>query len=229
MSDTKPPRSRHQYEADLRRECVATFAEHTIASRSEGRWVLKRNGTEGNFWCEVAALAGGFLLVHGDFDVCAWEGGSYRAPRDLVGWIGAHGNDLGYVTEKASRALDGHELTEERIGEVLRHDLADLLADWEPYHGEEPSDDVREAITDAIEQADDCTYQQEFDRLIESLMDDNVIDGEEASGLGCVTTRRVIRGWAAVNRLHTLLLAEESAENPQGDGKNPATGSVQGA
>lgn len=65
MSDAKAPRSRHQYEADLRREAVATFAEHSIASRAEGRWVLKRHGTEGDMWCEVAALSGGFLLVHG--------------------------------------------------------------------------------------------------------------------------------------------------------------------
>lgn len=211
MSDAKPPRSRHQYETDVRREAIATFAEHTIASRSEGRWVLKRGGTEGNLWCEVAALSAGFLLVHGDFDLCAWEGASYRKPRGLVAWIGAHGNDLGYVTEKAQRALDGRELTEKRCAEVLQHDLASLLAEWEAYHGEEPSERVREAITDAIERTeDDDLPPYGLDAIVHELMDADVIDGEDACSLGYVTTRRVIRGWAAVNRLHTLLCAEEA-------------------
>lgn len=160
-------------------------------------------------------------------DLCAWEGGSSREPRGLVSWIG--GND-DFHENKAQRAFDGIELTEKRCGEVLRHDLAELLKKWKAWHGEAPSVMVRAKVKKAIKQTeDDDPPPYGLDAIVYKLTIDGVIDGEAASGFGCVTTRRVIRGWAAVNRLHTLLLAEESAENPQGDGKNPATGSVQGA
>ena len=43
------------------------YAKHVIVQSSADRWKLKRPGT-GDLWAEVAVLAKGTLLVHGDRD-----------------------------------------------------------------------------------------------------------------------------------------------------------------
>ena len=249
MSD-KEPRSRREYEADLIVDCRKAFVKHTIANRGDGRWILREPGTS-NMQCEIVALAWGTLLVHGDFDCCLWTGYSGKGgPESLVAWIGRQ-TDVHYVAQKASRGLDDYELVEEVKGEVLVRDLRDYLAECEAEYatdGEEgdeadeehaaveDDDDpaeverreehqrIKEALVEAIESAEGDEGRFEMHGIVARLIDDGVIESEYANSLGTVTTRRVIRAWQAVARLHELL-TEESATAV----KNGEAGSVEGA
>ena len=249
MSD-KEPRSRREYEADLIVDCRKAFVKHTIANRGDGRWILREPGTS-NMQCEIVALAWGTLLVHGDFDCCLWTGYSGKhGPESLVAWIGRQ-TDVHYVAQKASRGLDDYELVEEVKGEVLVRDLRDYLAECKAeYAGDEEEGDdsdeenaaggeaddpaeverreeherIKDALVEAIDSAKADEGRFEMHAIVSRLIDDGVIDSEYANSLGVVTTRRVIRAWQAVARLHELL-TEESAAGV----KNGEAASVEGA
>jgi hypothetical protein len=233
MNDKK--RSRTEYEDALIAECRETFANHTIASRGDGRWVLREPGTS-NMQCEIVALAWGTLLVHGDFDHCIWTGYSGKGgPEAIVRWIGRQ-SGLGYICQKAVKGLEDHRLVEEINGEVLAHNLQEYLDEWRVQNAldderDAPSEDEqreRERITEALESAiEDAGVASEHDdghRIVWALADDGVIDSETAGSLGVVTTRRVIRAWQAVARLHELLDEESAASVKNGEGA-----SVEGA
>lgn len=233
MSDKK--RSRTEYEDALIAECRETFAKHTIASRSDGRWVLREPGTS-NMQCEIVALAWGTLLVHGDFSHCIWtyysgDGG----PEAIVRWIGRQ-SGIGYVCQKAIKGLEDHRLVEEINGEVLAHDLQAHLDEWREQNALDDEDNspseeekrererITEALEEAIELASGASEHDDGHRIVWALVDDGVIDSETACSLGEVPTRRVVCAWQAVARLHELL-AEESAAAV----KNGEVASVEGA
>ncbi len=232
---TYKKRSRREYEADLIADCRKAFAKHTIASRGDGRWVLREPGTS-NLQCEIVALAWGTLLVHGDFSHCIWtyysgDGG----PEALVRWIGRQ-SGLGYVCQKAIKGLEDHRLVEEINGEVLAHDLQEYLDEWREQNAlddedNDPSEDeqrererITEAIEDAIKEASGASDDGDGHRIVHALVDDDVIDSETAGSLGEVPTRRVVCAWQAVVRLRELLDEESAARVKNGEAE-----SVQGA
>lgn len=233
MSDEK--RSRTEYEDALIAECRETFAKHTIASRGDGRWVLREPGTS-NMQCEIVALAWGTLLVHGDFSHCIWPYYSGKAGSEaLVRWIGRDGN-LSYAMQKAKMGLEDYRLVEEINGEVLANDLQEYLDEWRKQNAlddedNDPSEDeqrererIAEALESAIEDAGVASDHDDGHRIVRSLLDDDVIDSETAGSLGEVPTRRVVCAWQAVVRLRELLDEESAALVKNGEGA-----SVEGA
>ena len=206
----KRPRTRAQYEADIMREAREWFAGHHIRSRSEDgcRWTLqarKGDGWAHNLWCEVVVLDRHSLLVRGDVDFVVWGGFSGGDPREVVAWLGDHG-DLQYVGEKATIGFDSSLLTEERNGEVLRANLQDYLD-----RGTDLEDEVREAIGEALERLSEGDPAEACERIVIDLLEADALDAEDCAWLGYVTTRRVIVGHAAVARLWELLCAEGGA------------------
>lgn len=204
-SDT--PRDRSEYEAAVAEECRKTFAQHEISDRSDdGReWFLRRrvNGAwDHDMHCRIRVLGSSALIVHGDFDFCGWEGFSGGDPRAVVCWIGGSSDPH---TSKATRFFDGNVLTKRRVGEVMRRQLIDRLADID-----EEDDGTRDRLSEAIDRIDDRDGHDECEDLLRELHDedDSVIDSEDMGYLGFVTSRRVLRAHAAVARLHQLLEQE---------------------
>lgn len=205
-------KSRADVETERYLEAREIFSRHEISSRSEcgSRWTLVRrreNGVwEHDMHCEIAVLSDGFIVVHGDFDTCAWKWYGTSEPHAVVArTAGASG---AYLIEKARKGLDDPRLVEERVGEVLAHELTELRDEWEESHGEPLTEHQREAIDEAIENADGAKHD-ECEAIVRELLDERepVIDWEES--LGYVTTDRLIRGHVAVSRLHELLVKEE--------------------
>lgn len=220
MSNLERPRDRYEYELAVAEGCRKTFERHEIIERSDdGReWCLRRrvDGVwEHDMHCRIRVLGGSAIIVHGDFDFCGWEGfygGTNPAaresttPLDVVRWIGATSNPH---TSKATRFFDGDALTKCRVGEVLRRQLSDRLADVE-----EDDEDTLDKLSEAITRIDDHDDHDECENLLRELYDEDesVIDSEDMGYLGFVTSRRVLRAHAAVARLHQLLEQEiESA------------------
>ena len=209
-------RSRAEVEAFLVTHAREAFERHEISSRSEdgSRWMLVERRANGvwdhNLSCEVAVLFDGFIVVHGDFETCAWRWRGSFDPRSVVART-ATTTDLTYLREKAQLGLDDRHLVEERDGEVLEHDLIAIRDAWEENHGKPPDGDVIEALDDAIDRVYGGADHDECEDIIRKLYGcSDVIDSEDIGMLGYVTTARVIRAQAAVARLHSLLLKEES-------------------
>lgn len=212
MGKSKKPRGRSLFERDLMVRAEKAYARHQI--RSVGacglRWTIAEkvdNGWSSNLWAEIVVLAGGSLLVHGDFEPCLFSGFSGGDARATVAWIGGH-TDVDYPCGKASIGLGGSEFTEELSGEVLCADIAALIESWEERTGDEILEETKDRLDEAYECAEDVSDQGELRAIVSELVEEDVIDSEEASSMGEVTTYRVVMAHAAIRRLHTLLTAE---------------------
>ncbi len=217
MSNRERPRDRHDYELSVAEVCRETFKHHEIIDRSDdGReWCLRRrvNGVwDHDMHCRIRVLGCSALIVHGDFDFCGWEGfygGTNAAaretttPLDVVRWIGGTNDPH---TSKASRFFDGDVLTKCRVGEVLRRQISDRLADVD-----EDDEETLDKLSEVIARIDDIDNHDECEGLLRDLYaeDESVIDSEDMGYLGFVTSRRVLRAHAAVARLHQLLEQEK--------------------
>lgn len=212
MGESKKPRGRSLFERDLMVRAEKAYARHEIKSVGACgfRWSLVEKvdgGWNSNLWAEIVVLAGGSLLVHGDFEPCIFSGFSGGDARATVAWIGAH-TDVDYPCGKASIGLGGSEFAEELNAEVLRADIAERMESWKERTGEKIHDAIREAFEEASERAEDVTHQEELRAIVVDLIDAEAIDSEEASSMGIVSSNRVIMAHAALRRLHTLLTAE---------------------
>lgn len=209
--------ARATYEQDSMASAAKAYENHRIKiERPCGtRWSLleqKPDGRwSGNLWCEIIVLAGGSVLVHGDFEPCIFAGFSGGSPRDHIAWIGGH-EDVSYPASKASLGLGSREYVEEIDEDVLRTELREIADDWENESGEKIPEEVLEAIDDACDQIETEALQQfELQKLIMQLVEANVVDSERAASLGVVTSRRAIMAHAAIRRLHILLCERERA------------------
>lgn len=207
MSNLERPRDRYDYELAVAEECRETFKRHEIIDRSDdGReWCLRRrvNGAwDHDMHCRIRVLGGSAIIVHGDFGFCGWEGFSGGDPLDVVRWIGGTSDPH---TSKASKFFDGDVLTKCRVGEVLRRQLSDRLADVD-----EDDECTLDKLSEAIARIDDSDDHDECENLLREFYgeDESVIDSEDMGYLGFVTSRRVLRAHAAVARLHRLLEQE---------------------
>jgi hypothetical protein len=210
-------KTRATHDRDEMANAAKAYENHQIKiERPCGtRWSLLEQepggAWRGNLWCEIIVLAGGSVLVHGDFEPCIFSGFSGGSPREHIAWIGGHG-DVSYPASKASLGLGGREYVEEIDGGVLCASLREIAEDWQNQRGEEIPEDAQEEIDGACDQIEtSLNHQYEFQKLIMDLIDAEVIDSEQASSLGVVTTRRVIMAHAALRRLHALLREREKA------------------
>lgn len=198
------PQSRHDYERGRMADAAKSFAAHVIVAQDVWSWTLRAPTRAGGFGAVTVGALQGHLVVVGDCNTCVFGGGSYSAPRDLVQWIGHHG-DLDYVRGKASLGMDdsGGKITEEIDADVAVHDLQELL---EQYSEEgEGHEEICTELREAIETAKDAT-DEEIRELRAELW--GTLESETAFSIGEVTAWRVIVAHAVVARLWSLLSAE---------------------
>lgn len=190
------------------------YAEHVIVQSSADRWKLKRPGT-GDLWAEVAVLAKGTLLVHGDRDpILFGHLADYDRPSDVVHWMARPRPDTGNFVVKASVAMG---MTE---GLIWRPSMKLFL---EELHAvidglDEEEHEHREALQEIVLQTTDMENEDD-DYLIEGFKLDIYntapydIDGMPK---GRVISHRMVHAWAIIQRL-SQLLKEQPLDVPPTD------------
>lgn len=177
-------------------DIASWYKDHQVVREGEGRWLLKRPGTNEE-WCEVAALARGTLLVHGDHDhVLFGHNLDCECPEDLVHWMARDRPDNGYFLEKARIAMgSGSEsLVYSLCIDKFQEELEDMGDDNRDLYDE--LDDIRsDANSSSVE---DIPFLQREIMELSSYENDGVPEGR-------VVSTRMIHAWAILNRLSALL------------------------
>lgn len=198
------PQSRRDYERGRMADAAKSFAAHVIVARTESLWTLRAPTRAGGFGAVTVGALQGHLVVVGDCNTCVFGGGSYSAPRDLVQWIGHHG-DLNYVRGKAGLGMDdsGGKIVEEIDADVAVYDLQELLEQYseEGERHADACDALRKAIKRVAGAMDDEIRELRTDLY-------GTIESESAFSVGEVTASRVIVAHAVVARLWSLLSEE---------------------
>jgi hypothetical protein len=179
------------------------IAEHQIKHEElaederTGRWVIGQPGTHIG---EVEIIAGrwGTLLVHGDFDVCAFAYyGDHGDAWSLLRWMGDC-TDVGYyVAQKAAIGMGN------RIHEEYNADVASYELQWHLDHDHWDDDEERERFSAAFDLVHDGDYAL-LDYLYNNGFNDLVMD----CSFGRVLSGRVVVAHACIQKL-TLLLREK--------------------
>lgn len=210
MMDSKKPQSESREQRAERLTDVAndSFRNHAIASRENGRWLL-RNPSTSIFWTEIIVGHGGYLIVNGDIDHVIWGrfNDRYDDPERVLRWIGSHSVVDSYTAGKAVIGT-GAQLAQEVDPRVYAYDLLFAIEDEKDGAAKEDIDNdyismLNEAITH-VTRGDDL-------RDVSNFLWDADVDPELISSLGCVPAVRVYYAHAAVVRLHALLTAEEES------------------
>lgn len=181
-----------QQEEELKEMALRAFSNHEITHKGLDRWRC-RNPEKSEHWFEVAILANGTLIVHGDISTAVFgrfSGAEYK----LLDWVAGMHDSLGYAREKISIGM-GAPLGEEYDPEAARHDLKAL------------------AQVCAEEYEEDGEY--ELERLLEDIEPfnnrSNLLDdiyhatGTMHDTIGMRTTQRVVYAVYAVKKLVELL------------------------
>ena len=204
------------------RLAIEAFKSHAIVfeDRITGRWRIMRHREDGTrcgmHATEIISLMNGRLFVGGDIDDCVF--GYWGAPEGIpeqeyhirkVAWIGQHTEPDAYVSEKAAIGLtDGRRLTEIWDGDIAAEELEGVIKEF--FEGGEDSvtksvnDHYRSIIREAIQMAKDG----DGPHMVRQHLYDDMGDNYETipSGLGMVTSPRVIYAWAACRKLCELIL-----------------------
>lgn len=187
----------------LMQQAKNDYAEHVIVQSSADRWKLKRPGT-GDLWAEVAVLAKGTLLVHGDRDpILFGHLSNYEHPEEVVHWMARPRPDTGYFVEKASIAMGYTE------GIIWRPSMKCFLEELHAAIDEldEEGHERREALQEIVLRTTDLEDEDD-DFLIEGFKLDiyNTVPYDiEGMPKGRVISNRMVHAWAIIQRLSQLL------------------------
>lgn len=202
--------SRRDRDHKLRSDAERAFSGHQIAHRTEGRYRLAptQNVCPGFGSVDVLLGFSGALYVGGDTSTVAFAYGpeDYRA---RIAWIGGT-NDVGYyVTQKAEIGTRSGIGVWAKVFDpaVATHELAELIEERVALledHELDPSE--VDALTDLLES--DLSEYDEGGAMFARELCERIDDGWEFE-IGMVTRPSIYFAWAAVRRLHLLLLAEE--------------------
>lgn len=186
---------------------------HHLANQCD-RWLIKKPGTN-NYWAEVAVLARGTLLVHGDGgDPVLF--GHYRDatnPASTVHWMNRARPDDGYFMEKVRIAMgSGADATiwhpsidqfceelEAYIAECVpggEHDPDDMR---EPDKARRELAELKEILSDAKERGTDDDVRDFRTEVY------NVTGDSEMLPEGRVISQNMIFAWVVIRRLSALL------------------------
>lgn len=183
---------------------VGWYATHEIVHETADRWLLKKPGGTNEDWAEVASLAMGTLLVHGDHDPMLFGNMTdCRRPENVVHWMARQAPNDDYFVSKARRALGLNAdafIWNESI-EAFCEELQDLIAEEED---EDRRAELQEILEDATESEDHDVKELQQDVYGLSGFDsESVPDGQ-------VISSRMIHAWAIICRLSALLKARET-------------------
>jgi hypothetical protein len=215
--------ARQKYHDNMEACVKRDFATHQIHSRSSDdpdtctRWLLypkSAKGWEHACWTEVIALAGGGLFVGGDIGCVVFRYGP-KHPVARVRWMAnTLGASDGYFREKASIGMTGKGLIRDWLPDVAIDDLKDLEAEFfedleeEDDEGRAKAEKTVERIRDIYEFGLDDSSDAEVHR---ALYDLDIYD--ELPGIGYVPAPRLYTAHAALQRLSSLLAAEQQLEH----------------
>lgn len=175
------------------------FSEHEVVSSTEGRWLLQSSEGYPDNWMEVVALAGGKLLVHGDYDpVCfAYHDG---VPEARVHWMARNYKDepCSYVMEKAQIGTGGRRVVKCFDTDKAQTDIA--------KHAVIMREEGYERLADKYTLLAGITWKSEHD-MYEYISDFDVdyLDYE----FGLRPTYAVYAAWATLIRLSKILKEEK--------------------
>lgn len=205
MRTRETPRTRQKYEQERYEYAVKAFANHAITSRTETTWRLDPVGVPRSFSHVTVACFMRHIVVVGDTDTCAFSGGSYSAPRDLIAWIGNPRPDWQYLQSKAQMGMDdnGKTTTDTDVGVALGDLNYKLKLALEVEDPRERAD-IREAI--AVAKA---TVLDDVLAARGELMESGLFEIEDIYRIGEVVAPRVFYAQAVIARLHALLCAED--------------------
>ena len=189
-------RTRHERAMALRADYDRCMADHRIDSRhiidAERAVFVIGRPESGMYRAEIAALAHGSVLVHGDIDTVLFSYCGYRGWRQKLGWL--RDGCYTYAEEKAAIGTSMY------IAREFDEDIAitDLLS-WRRHR--DVSREVAREVLDIIRAGD---YRRAQDTLYAETGDAELVFGK-------VTACRVLMAQAALSRLCTLLDQEEVA------------------
>lgn len=218
----------------LKRDAISAFEEHQIRHRDERMYLLQRphkNGLwESNFSVEVFCGWHGTIYVGGDIDATVYAYGPTDV-RARIAWIGGT-EDVGYyVAQKASIGSGRFGSESEFDREEAISELRDMLRSFKEEYKEE-----HELDEDCDFYDDHPGVAGMFNGLIRRISDDRIQDSghlycelsdavdmidphdihgyhgqfvEERYDIGSVVAPHVYYSWAALRKLHHLLLEEE--------------------
>jgi hypothetical protein len=195
----------------LKKLAIDAFENHVIRDRSERGYFLaqrhKDGGWDQNMCAEVMLGFCRFLYVGGDIDGVVFGYGPHDL-RQRIAWIGGHRDVSYYVRQKACIGMGGKGSA---VSEVWDRGLAayavrDRIADL----GEEDEcDDLIESVNDVLACINDYSRDTFFEALYSAIPAKHEGFMEDFYDAGMVTAPRVYYCWAAVRKLHHLLLEEE--------------------
>lgn len=190
-----------KHDEQMKRLAQDAFKTHEITSTGESRWTLKRADGGGHYWVEIACLAGGRLIVHGDIQPSVFQGHSHEVEQ-LVVWIAR--SNIGYLAEKAQAGIKSEEAVrtydDDEAEAYLLDDIREAKERKDEF-GEEHLEERLDVLRRALEAVRNG-YPEEMHRII----CEEIQDGWEwAYSIGRVIAPRVYYAHAAVKRLHALL------------------------
>jgi hypothetical protein len=164
------------------------FEKHQIVKTGQGRWLVRRPGTN-VFWFEVVILAGSSMLVHGDVQAVMF--GRYHPSEvdsaddiawQMVHWMASRERpDDHYFVEKAGLGGTADETIWTRDEDTLRQEILELIDETMRAGGENDSFDsdchyaeVTSSLTEALDSVGSASHE-EVQRAVYEAMDG---DGE---------------------------------------------------
>lgn len=188
--------------------CKRYYSEHVIAERSENSWYIKKPGTS-NLATEIVALRHGLLYVGGDVDTVVF-GNYYDRPSNFesrVHWLGGKHTFTSYVEEKARIGMSSHDAIYEYDSQKADEDIARIIQEYREMIEDEP--DNTSEYQEVIDNLEDIyTSDSNAMMLYHAISEAGVDSVYDYNGLGEVVRFCVIRAWAALNCLSTLLSQE---------------------
>jgi hypothetical protein len=215
------PRTRKEYEENLRRVATEAFKDHDTWIRfSETHYQIRRQG-DGCYWADIVVLGGGRgVAVWGDIEACVFAYAHAKTAREALAWIS--GWNLSYQREKAAIGMTsiGDTTTDDAVAiedvrfliEQYREDRDwDAVALWDQrdYFRYDDHNEVRFQDQEHIQTLNEAICQLRHGHPVELvrgfLFDSGHFEAEDIYHIGDVVAPRVAYAVAAVNRLCELL------------------------
>ena len=197
---------------DAVERAIGWYAEHQIVSESADRWMLRKPGTS-NMWAEIAVLAKGTLLVHGDTDpVLFGHMTDCRRPENAVHWMARSAPDDHYFVQKAGIAMGCAASAVIWTPSIkrFREELSEMIADLDQdHHDHRQNRRYKKELEDVLEVALGSD-EHEIPSLQGAVYDTAGCDGEDIPK-GRVISQTMICAWAIIRRLSALLKEREAA------------------